>query len=71
MKPVVDRLEEDTAGRLIIIRLNIHEPAGRQIAADFGFQYTPTFVYLDGQGVERWRSVGSLDPGQVLGLLED
>jgi thioredoxin-related protein len=71
MKPVVDRLEEQTAGRLIIIRLDIYTPTGRQIAADFGFQYTPTFVFLDGQGNEQWRSVGSLEPERVLNLLED
>lgn len=71
MKPVVDRLEEETKGRLNIIRLDIHNRIGRQIAADYGFQYTPTFVFLDAQGVEVWRSIGSLDIDLVLSSLKD
>lgn len=71
MKPVVDRLEEQTQGRLTIIRLDIHDPVGRQIAAEYGFQYTPTFVFLDAEGQEQWRSVGSLEVERVLASLED
>ncbi len=71
MKPVVDRLEEQTKGRLIIILLDIHDPIGRQIAAEYGFQYTPTFVFLDTEGQEQWRSVGSLEVERVLASLED
>lgn len=71
MKPVVDRLEEQTQGRLIVIRLDIHEPVGRQIGAEYGFQYTPTFIFFDGQGKEQWRAIGSLDAERVLDSLED
>ncbi len=68
---MVDRLEEQTQGRLVVIRLDIHGPVGRQIGAEYGFQYTPTFIFFDGQGVELWRSIGSLSVEQVLDSLED
>lgn len=71
MKPVVDRLEAQTQGRLVIIRLDIHGPVGRQIGAEYGFQYTPTFVFFDREGNELWRAVGSLDSERVLSSLEE
>lgn len=71
MKPVVDRLEEQTRGRLVILRLDIHEPVGRQIGAEHDFQYTPTFIFFDSAGNELWRTVGSLDVERVLDSLED
>ncbi len=71
MKPVVDRLEEQTQGRLVIIRLDIHESVGREIGAEYNFQYTPTFIFIDSQGHERWRTVGGLDVERVLSSLEE
>jgi len=71
MKPAVDRLEEETQGKLIIIRLNIQDAVGRQLAAEYGSQYTPTFVFIDAQGIEQWRTVGSLEGERVLGSLEE
>ena len=56
MKPVVDGLERDwTAGQ--VIRLDITTPVGREFGALHDFQYTPTFILFDGDGVEigRWR----------------
>jgi thioredoxin-related protein len=65
MKPVVDRLESEFAGRLIVIRVNIQEKAGRQLAPVYGFQYTPTFIFFNASGVELWRQVGTLDAERV------
>jgi thioredoxin-related protein len=56
---------------LTIIRLDIHDSVGKQIAADYDFQFTPTFVFLDAQGVEKWRLIGSLDTDKVLRSLEN
>ncbi len=70
MKPVVDRLEAQTQGRLVVLRVDVQTAYGRTLAARYGFQYTPTFIFFDAQGVERWRRVGSLDPQQVLNALE-
>ncbi len=65
MKPIVDGLEEEFAGRLLVIRLNIQQETGRELANVFGFEFTPTFIFFDAQGNELWRSVGELDVERV------
>lgn len=61
VRPVVDGIERQLSGELEVIRLNIHEPAGAELAAEVGARYTPTFVLFDGQGGELWRSVFRID----------
>ena len=65
VKPVVDRVQIELTGKLRIIRLDIQSPAGHALADRYRFQFTPTFIFFDGQGAEQWRSVGRLDPQQV------
>ena len=71
IKPAVDELERELenqagAGRQIhIIRLNVQEAAGRELAPVYGFEFTPTFIYFDAQGNEVWRTIGSFDPRRV------
>lgn len=64
-KPIVDRLERELEGQVLFIRLNIQEEAGRELAAAYRFQYTPTFIYFDAQGNEVWREIGRLDTQRV------
>lgn len=65
VKPVVDELEEELGNRILIIRLNIQEQVGRELAPVYGFQFTPTFIYFDGDGNELWRTIGEFDPQKV------
>ena len=65
MKPVVDGLEKEFAGKLLVIRLNIQETVGRELAPVYMFEYTPTFILFDAQGNELWRQVGGLDVERV------
>ncbi len=65
MKPVVDGLEGELGAKIHILRLNIQEPVGRELAPVYGFQYTPTFIFFDSQGNELWRQVGDLNPERV------
>ncbi|GAP15259.1 hypothetical protein LARV_03043 [Longilinea arvoryzae] len=65
MKPIVDGIETRYTGRLIVLRVDITTPLGRQVGQELDFQYTPTFIYYDAQGHEAWRSVGSLDEKQL------
>lgn len=65
IKPVVDRLEQELDGQLLVIRLNIQEPVGRELGNAYKFQYTPTFIFFDAQGNELWRQVGGLDEQRV------
>jgi thioredoxin-related protein len=69
IKPVVDAVEREFSRELQVIRLNVQEPAGRELAQAYGFEFTPTFVLLDGDGRELWRSVYRLDPAQLRDLL--
>lgn len=61
-RPIVNRIEREHADRLQVIRLNIQDPAGRQLAADFASTFTPTFIFFDALGQEAWRTVGAVDP---------
>ena len=65
VKPVVDGIEREFAGRLKVIRLNVQDPAGEALSQEYGFQYTPTFILLDGDGQEIWRSVFVIEPAQL------
>lgn len=66
----MDGLEEEFAGQLIIIRVNVQEDAGRELAPLYGFQYTPTFIFFDAHGDELWRQIGGLDVERVRTSLE-
>jgi len=65
MKPVVDELNNELMDQLLIIRLNIQEEVGRELAPVYGFEFTPTFIFFDGDGNELWREVGGLDAQRV------
>lgn len=62
----LDRIERQYAGRLIVLRVDVTQPAGRSAAQELGFQYTPTFIFFSANGDELWRNVGSLDENQIL-----
>ena len=70
MKPVVDELEKEAGDKIHIIRLNIQERVGMDLAPVYGFEFTPTFIFFDAQGNELWRTVGSIDPQSVRDSLE-
>ena len=61
----MDGLEQELQGRLAVVRIDVQSAAGRELAPEFGFRYTPTFIFFDAQGLELWREVGSLDPKRV------
>ena len=69
-KPIVDGIERDYESRLMVIRLNVQEPAGRELAERFRFRTTPTFILFDPEGEQLLRSVGAVDPIQVRSALE-
>lgn len=71
MKPVVDRLEREQQGRLEVIRVNVQDPAGKELAGRFGFEWTPTFLLFDGQGNLVWRAVGRIEPEAIERQLND
>jgi len=66
----VDGIEQEYRDRLLVIRLNVQETVGRELAPVYGFEYTPTFIFFDAQGSEIWREVGTLDAQRVQESLE-
>ncbi len=61
----MDGLESELGPRLRVIRVNIQDPVGRELAPVYHFEYTPTFIFFDRQGNELWRSIGEIDPAKV------
>ena len=66
MKPIVDGIEAQFKGQLLVIRLDIQSNAGHLVSFfTFGFQYTPTFIFFDARGIELWRTIGQVEPARV------
>ncbi len=64
-KPKVDAAEKEYAGKLTVIRVNIQDEVGRELASVYNFEYTPTFIFFDEQGHEVWRLVGNFDAAKL------
>jgi len=61
----VDGLENELGNKLHIIRVDIQETVGRELAPVYGFEYTPTYIFFDAKGNEIWRTIGEIDPQKV------
>lgn len=70
MKPIVDGIEKQYGGQLVVIHVDVTTPEGRAVGREFGFEYTPTFIFFDRNGQKAWSSVGSLDEAQIARLME-
>jgi hypothetical protein len=67
----VDGIEREFEGRLLVIHINVQDPVGKTLGKLYDFQYTPTFIFLDGDGEELWRTIGAIDPSDVRNSLGD
>ncbi|MEX0788389.1 MAG: thioredoxin family protein [Anaerolineales bacterium] len=65
VKPVVDGIEREHPDRLVVVRVNVQDPAGKVLGDRFGAVYTPTFLLFDSDGEIAWRRVGAIDPAEV------
>jgi len=62
----VDRLEAELGSKgLQVIRLNVQDPAGREMSERLRAMGVPTFILFDASGREVWRQVGVIDPQKV------
>ncbi len=61
----MDGIDSRFATRLLVLRINIQDPVGRQLAPVYNFEYTPTFIFFDGNGHELWRTIGEIDAQRV------
>jgi thioredoxin-related protein len=65
----VDGIEEEFKDQLIVQRVNIQDPIGKSLAKKYGFLATPTFILINGEGAEVWRSVGGLSRMKIAQFL--
>ena len=61
----MDGLENELGPQLRIVRVNVQDPVGRELAPVYDFEYTPTYIFFDAGGREVWRSIGEIDPARV------
>ena len=69
-KPVVDGLEREVEGRAQVLRLNVMDGVGGQLAARYGVRGVPTFVLLDGDGQLVLTQVGMPKREEILAAVE-
>lgn len=69
-KPIVDGIEAQYAGQLLVLRVDMQDAAGKELSSEYTARVTPTFIFFDGTGSEVWRSMGTLDPQQVASSLK-
>ncbi|MEX2598388.1 MAG: thioredoxin family protein [Dehalococcoidia bacterium] len=60
-KPAVDGLERELDGEAVVIRMNIDEDAGWEVARRYGALVTPTFIVFSPDGAELHREYGYPD----------
>jgi hypothetical protein len=65
IKPVVDGIEQEHLGRLVVVRVNVQDPAGKILGDRYDSVFTPTFLLFDSEGEIAWRGVGAIDPAEV------
>ncbi len=62
----MDGIEEEMGSKLHVIRIDIQQSVGRELAPVYGFEYTPTYIFFDAKGNEVWRTIGEIDPQKVI-----
>ena len=61
----MDRIEQEHAGSLQVVRVDIQSEVGQELAMAYRVNATPTFILFDAQGKESWRGIGSISPERV------
>lgn len=70
MKPAMDRLERDAGHRLQILRINVKEPFGIEIADRYDVAFTPTFLLFNSSGAREEEYLLVLDRARVMYWLD-
>lgn len=60
-KPKIDQLERDLTGTAVLLRLNVKDKVGLELASRWGVVGTPTFFVLDGDGTIIYARAGAPD----------
>lgn len=65
----MDGIEKDLSGRAQVVRLNVQDDAGREIAWRYGLTAVPTFLVFHSAEEPVARFVGRPDHNQILNSL--
>lgn len=70
MRPAMDRLEHDAGHRLQILRVNVKDPIGAQLAERYRVTFTPSFLLFNSYGSKEEEFTLVLDRARVLYWLD-
>jgi thiol-disulfide isomerase/thioredoxin len=70
MRPVLDRLEADAGHQLQILRVNVKDAIGRQLADRYHVTFTPSFLLFNSYGSPEEAYTLLLDRARVIYWLE-
>ncbi len=70
MRPVMDRLERQAGHRLQILRVNVKEPFGLELADRYSVSFTPTFLLFNSSGIREEEFTLVLDRARVMYWLD-
>jgi thioredoxin-like negative regulator of GroEL len=71
MKPLVEGLEKEYAGKVEFRRLNVEkDQAGVDLANSLNIQYVPTFVFVNANGIISQQTVGAMTEQQFRAALD-
>ena len=66
----MDGLKEKLRGTASVMRLNLSEEVGSQMARRLNVHSVPTFIVFNGSGQEVWRKGGFPDQTAILRVIE-
>jgi thioredoxin-related protein len=70
-KPAVDGLQKDLEARGVsLVRLNVRDTVGAQLARGYGVQGVPTLAVFDGAGDIVLSQLGFVDPDAALSVID-
>lgn len=71
MKPLVERLQKEYAGKIEFRRYNLEsDQEGIALANGLGVSAVPTFVFVNGNGVQSNTTVGGMTEEQMRAQLD-
>ncbi|MBI4771871.1 MAG: thioredoxin family protein [Chloroflexi bacterium] len=65
-RPLMDRLENDVGHRLQVLRVNIDDAIGRELANLYNITFTPTFLIFNGRGEKEDEFLYAIDRSRML-----
>ena len=66
----MDRLERELEGQAQVLRLNVTDDVGGNLALRYGVRGVPTFVLLDGAGQVVLAQAGMPDRAEIVATVE-